>query len=255
MRRLTVILLLAAAGTHPVLHLPAVLPTRMLAVPILLYHRIDYLRPGLPPITRRLTVDPADFAAQMRWLERAGFRTITERQFFDALELGGRLPRRPILLTFDDGYRDVLGKASPVLARLHMDATAYVITSRISGADTSFLTWPQLAILERRGIEIGSHTVDHLELPGLSDSEVLRELVDSRRRLELHLHGPVQWFAYPGGAFDARTEALVRRAGYVLAATTKLGAQQDAQRPFELHRFEILDSTGVGGLAALLRRG
>jgi peptidoglycan/xylan/chitin deacetylase (PgdA/CDA1 family) len=252
MRTLLVALTLAA-GAPASLHLPATLPNRTIAVPILMYHRIDYLRPSLPQITRRLTVDPSDFAAQMRWLKGSGFHTLTQRQLFDALELGDELPPKPVVLTFDDGYRDVLGKASPVLVGLHLHATAYVITDRISGPDTSFLTWPELAILERRGLEIGSHTVHHLELPGLSDSEALRELVDSRRALEAHLHHPVQWFAYPAGAFDARTTQLVRRAGYVLAVTTKPGSLQDARRPLELHRYEILDSTGVAGLEAILK--
>src|SRR5206468_10790089 len=127
MRTLIVALALAAAGAPAALHLPSTLPSRTIAVPILMYHRIDYLRPSLPQITRRLTVDPADFDAQMRWLAHAGFHTLTQRQLFDALELGHGLPPKPVVLTFDDGYGDVLGKASPILAGLHMHATAYVI--------------------------------------------------------------------------------------------------------------------------------
>jgi peptidoglycan/xylan/chitin deacetylase (PgdA/CDA1 family) len=252
-RSLLLALTLATAGSQPVLHLPNVLPARTVELPILTYHRVDFLRPSLPPITRRLTVDPGDFAVQMHWLKRSGFHTVTQREVFDALELGRPLPRKPVLLTFDDGYRDILGKASPVLARLGLHATAYVITSRISGSDTSFLTWPQLALLERRGIEIGSHTVHHLELPGLSDAAAFHELVASRRALEQHLHHPVQWFSYPAGAFDARSVALVRRAGYVLAVTTRPGSLQEARHPLELHRYEVLDSTGVAGLAAILK--
>jgi len=78
------------------------------------------------------------------------------------------------------------------------------------------------------------------------------ELRNSRRRLERHLNEPVQWFAYPAGAYDARIVNLARRAGYVLAVTTQPGAVQSAQTPLELHRYEILDSTHVSGLAALL---
>jgi len=221
-------------------------------VPILMYHRIDELRPSLPAITRRLTVSPADFQAQMRWLAAHGFRTITQLQLFDALERGAALPPKPVLVTFDDGYRDVFGKALPILRRLHMHATAYVITGRISHGDSSFLTWGMLRGLERNGVEVGSHTVSHLELPGLSDDDALAQLVDSRRDLERHLGHPVQWFAYPAGAVDARTAALVARAGYVLAVTTSPGLTQDARSPLELHRDEVLDSTGVAGLAALV---
>ena len=236
------------------LSLPATLPARTLSVPILMYHRIDVLRPTLPAITRSLTVDPGDFARQMRWLHAHGYRTVTQAQLFSALERRSRLPAKPVLITFDDGYRDVLAKAAPVLRRLGMKATAYVITSRISNGDVSFLAWPQLRLLEQDGIEIGSHTVHHSELPGLSDPAALQELIQSRRALEAHLHHPVQWFAYPAGRFDDRSEGLVRQAGYVLAVTTQPGSTQDARQPFALHRYEVLDTTGVRGLASLLRR-
>jgi len=217
-----------------------------------MYHRIDTANPTLPAITQRLTVSPEDFEAQMRWLVAYRYHTITQRQLFDALELGRRLPPRPVLITFDDGYRDVYGKAMPILARLRLRATEYVITDRISGPDPSFLTWGYLRKLERHGVEIGSHTVHHLELTGLSDSAAMAELVESRRALESQLGHPVQWFSYPAGAFDAHAAQLVRRAGYVLAVTTTPGADQDARQPLELHRYEVLDSTGVAGFASLV---
>ena len=234
------------------LTLPATLPPRTLDVPILMYHRIDDLTPSLPSITRSLTVDPRDFAAQMRWLKVHRFHAITQRQLFTALERGKALPAKPVLITFDDGYRDVFSKAAPVLKRLGMPATAYVITERISGKDISFLTWGMLKGLERRGIEIGSHTVTHAELPSLPDSVALQELIRSRRALEEHLRHPVQWFAYPAGKFDEHSVQLVRQAGYVLAVTTRPGAVQRARDPLVLHRYEVLRTTTVAALAALL---
>lgn len=234
------------------LRLPSQLPSRTLSVPILMYHRIDILRAGLPDLTRSLTVDPHDFAAQMRWIKSHGFHTLTQRQLFGALERGQRLPRKPVLITFDDGYRDVFGKASVVLHRLGLHATEYVITDRISGPDASFLTWPLLRGLERRGIEIGSHTLAHANLTALSDADALHQLVASRRVLERRLGHPVQWFAYPYGKFDPRVVGLVREAGYVLAVTTQSGTAQSASAPLELHRYEVLDTTGVSGLASIL---
>jgi peptidoglycan/xylan/chitin deacetylase (PgdA/CDA1 family) len=262
MRRIATLLALVAAlgaatsavgGGGDIRHLPASLPSRTVSLPILMYHRIDLLRPSLPSITRRLTVDPADFAEQMHWLVRHGYRAVTQEQIYAALEEGRPLPPRPVAITFDDGYRDVLKNAAPLLHGLHLPATAYVITGRLSGPDPSFFTWGQLRQLERLGIEIGSHTVHHLELTGLSDADALGELRDSRAALERHLGHPVQWFAYPAGAEDPRAVALTRRAGYVLAVTTHTGREQQAGAPLELKRFEILDSTGVAGLAALLR--
>jgi peptidoglycan/xylan/chitin deacetylase (PgdA/CDA1 family) len=243
------------ASAEARLRLPPNPAERTVAVPILLYHRIGPLTPSLPALTRRLTVAPADFAAQMEWLHRHGFHAITQQQLFAALEHGHRLPPRPVMITFDDGYRDVLRNASPVLERLRMPATEYVITGRVSGPDISFLTWPELRVLERRGVEIGSHTVTHADLPALSEVAALDELRSSRLALERHLGHPVQWLAYPYGAFDARTVELARRAGYVLAVTTRPGRDEDSRTPLELDRYEILDTTGVGGLASVLGTG
>jgi peptidoglycan/xylan/chitin deacetylase (PgdA/CDA1 family) len=232
--------------------LPDRLPRRRLTVPILMYHRINVPSAGAPAITQRLTVHPADFARQMRWLQRRGYRAISQRQLFDALISGRPLGRKPILITFDDGYRDAFYKAAPVLSKLGMRATAYVITERIVDGDRLFLSWGLLRGLERRGVEIGSHTVTHCDLTQLSGRDALAELVRSRRALEKGLGHPVQWLAYPFGRYDARIETLARQAGYALAVTTEEGTSQTANRPFALRRIRVLDSTGVRGLAALL---
>jgi peptidoglycan/xylan/chitin deacetylase (PgdA/CDA1 family) len=228
------------------------LPDRKVVLPILMYHRINVIKPSTPAESRGLTVHPADFARQMRWLKRQGYRTITQRELFEALMCGRRLGPRPIMITFDDGYRDNFFKASPVLARLGMRATAYVVSGRISGRDPSFLTWPLLRALEKRGIEIGSHTVAHHDMTSLSDSEMLRDLRASRRALERKLRHRVPWLAYPFGAYDERVERLARRAGYLLAVTTRHGTVHSARHPFALPRLRILDTTGVRGLAAML---
>jgi peptidoglycan/xylan/chitin deacetylase (PgdA/CDA1 family) len=237
------------------LTLPGRLPRRELVVPILMYHRIRVAPPGTPSMERRLTVDPAVFARQMRWLKGHGYRAVTQRELFDALFHGQRLGPKPILITFDDGYSDVFHNALPVLARLDMHATAYVISGRTLRSDRVFLTWHLLRALERRGIEIGSHSVTHRDLTTLSDPDALRELVRSRRALERQLRHPVQWLAYPYGAYDVRIERLARQAGYVLAVTTEYGTVQSARRPLALRRLRVLDSTGVAGLAEILAAG
>lgn len=232
--------------------LPAQPPAREIVVPILMYHRINIAPSTAPSMTRRLTVHPAVFELQMRWLKRHGYRAVTQREVFEALICGRPLGPKPILITFDDGYRDNLYNAAPVLARLDMPATAYVIADRISNGDPSFLTWGMLQALERHGIEIGAHTSTHRDLTTLSDRRALDELLGSRRKLERRLGHPVPWLAYPFGAYDERIERLARRAGYLLAVTTEWGSRHSARRPLALHRLRVLDSTGVRGLAAML---
>lgn len=234
--------------------LAALVAAAALHLPILEYHRIGPLTPRLDALTRRLTVAPADFAAQMHWLARNGFHAVGARQAYDALELGGRLPPRPVLLTFDDGYRDVLWNAAPVLHGLRMPAVAFVISGRVDGPDPSFLTWPELRRLERDGFAVESHTVSHADLPALPPARALAELRDSRAALQAHLGRPVDWLSYPFGHEDASVRALARRAGYRAAVTELPGDVQRGADPLELHRDEILDTTGVAGLAALLGR-
>lgn len=217
-----------------------------------MFHRVGPTPARAPAITDALTVSSAAFTAEMEWMKRAGFHAVTLRQVYAALEHGAPLPPHPVAITFDDGYRDVLWYAAPVLHRLHMPATAFVITGRIDDGDPSFLTWPELRRLERLGVTIGSHTVHHLDLTQLPPQEALYELVQSRRALRQHLHQPVLFFAYPGGRADTAVVALVRRAGYELALTTRHGFAQPRSQPLLLHRDGIYDRTGLRGLEALL---
>ena len=234
------------------LRFPSPLPTRQRVVPILMYHRIDYVTSSTPAPTKALTVSPESFRRQMRWLKRHGYHTITQRSLFNALMCGSHLRRKPIVITFDDGYRDVYRYASPVIERFEMHAISYLITERISGDDRSFLSWKQVRRFEGRGVEIGSHTVSHAALTSLSNAGAMDELVKSRKKLERKLDHRVPWLAYPYGDYDGRIEALAKKAGYKLAVTTDWGSLQSASRPFALKRLRVLDTTGVSGLAAML---
>ena len=244
-----------AVTPAPPNRLPDPLPHRTLTVPILMYHRIGRLPTVADPYTD-LTVRPRAFRNQMEWLAVHGFHAITEQQLFDALEWGRpALPARPVLITFDDGYRDVLWNAEPILHRLHMPATAFVITDRVGRPGPSFLDWTELRDLEHEGFAIGSHTVHHLDLTTLSPAQAWLELSESRETLQKRLGVPVDWFSYPAGAEDPRVVRLVRKAGYLLAVTTRPGSGQSAREPFLLHRDEIRRGEGVASFAALLDSG
>jgi peptidoglycan/xylan/chitin deacetylase (PgdA/CDA1 family) len=241
------IVLGVTAGTSPA-EAATTLGPRAVHVPILMYHRIGVTEASTPAATRRLTVDPRTFTQQMLWLHRNGYHTLTQQELYAGLVGGRRLPPKPVLITLDDGYDDVLRHALPVLERLRMRATAYVITDRSGDWRSPFLAWFELRELERAGIEIASHTVSHRDLRTLSDRELTYELVASRRALERRLHHPVPWLAYPFGGYDSRVVAAARRAGYLLAVTTEGGSRQDGRRPLELRRLSITNSTGLASM-------
>ncbi|MGI9117416.1 MAG: polysaccharide deacetylase family protein [Gaiellales bacterium] len=239
----------------PQLTLPDPLPDRTLKVPILMYHRIAVLNGDEPAVTVGLTVDPGEFQLEMQWLHEHGYHTISQLQLYKALEEGASLPSKPIVLTFDDGYRGIATTAAPIMAQYGFVGTAYVITDRIAQSKKTaptWLTWPQLRILEQRGWDIGSHTVSHTEIPHMSHDAAMRTLRQSRFALERHLGHPVQWFCYPAGSVSPRAVDDVRQAGYVLATTTKEGDTLSARDPLQLERIRVSNTTGVRGLAAAL---
>jgi peptidoglycan/xylan/chitin deacetylase (PgdA/CDA1 family) len=131
-----------------------------------------------------------------------------------------------------------------------MTATVYVITDRPAGGDPSFLDWPELRRLDALGFDIGSHTIHHVPLGRVPPGEAYAELAGSRAALQAHLRHPVLWLSYPLGSADPRDAA---RAGYLLAVTERPGVVQAA--PLLLHRFEILPTTGLAGVRALVESG
>lgn len=235
---------------------PLIVPGRparsRLSVPILMYHRVAPRSTTTNAVSRDLTVTPRAFRRQMAWLDRNGYNPITQAQLFRALYFGAELPKRPVVITFDDGYVDAVKTVLPVLAKRKWPATFYVITSRMG--KPTFLNWKQLRRLERAGMEIGSHTVSHRELPRLSASERRAELRDSKRLLERRLRHPVYWFCYPIGRFDDASVKAVREAGYLIAVTTQPGKTIRSARPLETPRVRIHGPGSVGQLRAALRR-
>ena len=203
---------------------PIVLPPgpSSIRVPILMYH---YIRVNPDPYDRlgfNLSVTPSDFAAQMDWLAQNGYHPIT----FDDLNayLGGArgLPSRPIILTFDDGYADFYYTALPVLRRHDFRAVAYVVSGFMGRP--GYMSAAQVAEADHTGIEIGSHTVDHVNLTSQSAANLRYELAASRQSLELVLGHPVLSFCYPSGRFNPWVVNAVQSAGYRDATTTQWGS-------------------------------
>jgi peptidoglycan/xylan/chitin deacetylase (PgdA/CDA1 family) len=212
-----------------------------------MFHRVAGEDTVTNAVSRDLTVTPERFAAELAWLAGHGYHPIRLAALFRALEHGAPLPPKPVVLSFDDGYVDDVTTVAPLLRRRGWPAAFFVITGR-AGA-RAFLTWPQIRALDRAGMDVGSHTVDHVELPGLTAAGRRQELVASRQALERHLGHPVYWFAYPAGAWDATSAADARSAGYLLAFTTDPGSDQSSATPLSEPRVRIHGADSVEGFA------
>lgn len=228
------------------------LPPASASVPILMYHHVADPPPGADAIRRDLSVGVAAFAAQMAYLADQGFHTITLADLDHHLTTGRPLPERPIILTFDDGYRDNYEFAFPILRRRGQVGTFFLITSYMGQGE--YLTWEQAREMAAGGMVLQSHSLNHADLEKSSTAEVIRQVTESKAILEREVGISVEYFCYPAGRYDSRTVAALQSAGYRAAVTTRYGTEHTPGRLFELVRVRIRGSdtletfaTKVGG--------
>jgi peptidoglycan/xylan/chitin deacetylase (PgdA/CDA1 family) len=216
-------------------------------VPILMYHHISP-----PPAGARLPalwVQPRAFAAQVRALRRAGYRAVTLGRVWDAWNGGRPLPRRPVVLSFDDGYADQVRHALPALRSQRWPGVlnlALDFLPRMGGA-------PAVRRLLGAGWEIGSHSVTHPDLTVLAPDRLREELVGSRARIRALFGVTARFFCYPFGRLNAAVVAAVRDAGYTAATTTRAGLASPRD-PFRLARLQVSREMSARALLRRLRR-
>jgi peptidoglycan/xylan/chitin deacetylase (PgdA/CDA1 family) len=232
--------------------LPPVTPVkRSVQVPILVYHHVlsSYSMQPLSDYFLPWVVNPAQFDLQMEYLSTHGYHAITLNRLFDALYYGGPLPSKPIVLTFDDGDEEHYRLVYPILLQHHFTAMFYIITGQVGWP--SRLGWPQIREMLAHGMQIGSHTVNHVHFSSLlniSEVAAQQELQLSRQTLEHHLGIIVQQFCYPfgdplgNGTWYQRQliVAMLAADGYVGATTFgEVGSVQDSSQPFALLRIPV----------------
>lgn len=190
-------------------------------VPILTYHYIRVNPNSRDRMGFALSVTPADFAAQMDWLARYNFHPITTEDLYNNLGGARGLPSKPVILTFDDGYADFYTTALPILRSHDFKAVAYVVSGFIGWP--GYMTAEQVREADRSGIEIGSHTVSHVDLAKSSAAAVRAQLVESKQAIEGVIGHSVVSFCYPSGKFTSAVASQVKAAGYHDATTTSGG--------------------------------
>jgi peptidoglycan/xylan/chitin deacetylase (PgdA/CDA1 family) len=215
-------------------------------VPILEYHVLGAPPEGAP--YPELYVGRTDFSKQMDWLDEHGYQAVTLEQVQEAWYHGGKLPPKPIVLSFDDGYRPQFTFALPTL-RKH--GWAGVLNLKAEGSD---LYESNVKAMIAAGWELAAHTIHHLDLTELGPEELTEEVAGSRKILQREYKVPVNNFCYPAGKFDETVIEAVEAAGYA-GATTEIPGFAEKGQPYELARLEILRESHVAGLAADLKSG
>ena len=203
--------------------------------PILEYHQVTDEQ--LDPVFEVYNVPPAEFSAQLDFLQAQGYTTITLQDFMRAVHGKATLPEKPIVLTFDDGYADNYSTMLPILEAHKMTAVVYVITNEVG--KKNYMSLEQLKDMQRRGIEIGSHTADHLPLTEMTPDEQLYQIQASKRFLEWSGLATIYSLSYPNGAFNDAITEILRREQYLTAVTGDAGLNTLETNPYKLYRVHV----------------
>jgi peptidoglycan/xylan/chitin deacetylase (PgdA/CDA1 family) len=231
----------STAAAPPIVLAPGPLAIR---VPILMYHYVRVNPEAHDRMGFALSVTPADFAAQMTWLARNGYHPITTNELYSYLSGARGLPSRPVILTFDDGYADFYNTALPILRSHDFTAVAYVVSGFVGRS--GYMSAEQVVAADRAGIEIGSHTVGHVNLARQSGASMRYQVTASKQALERLLGHPVYSFCYPYGGFNSAAAWAVQSAGYRDATTTKFGFVETMVGRYVWGRVRISGGEGFG---------
>jgi peptidoglycan/xylan/chitin deacetylase (PgdA/CDA1 family) len=229
---------------------------------ILMYHRIDELESGVRHPGN--LVAPAEFARQLDALQSWGYQSISFGQWlaYRAQPTPGSIPDKPLIVTFDDGYRCFDRHAWPVLRAHGMGATVFLVAGQIGGTNAwdrdevalPLLDATRILALQAEGVQFGSHTVTHRPLARIAATDAREELSRSRQILTDLLGRDVDVLAYPFSNQSSEVRHIAREAGYACAVRGKGRMNQPGTDAYGLRRIKIEPTTTIEGLRRTLLR-
>lgn len=175
-------------------------------VTILMYHEIK--NPA-----SELSVPPVNFDKQMQYLHDHGFNVITLEDFYQFRIKNKPLPANPIIITFDDGYRDNYTNAFPILKKYGFKGTVFVITGSVGLKN--YLTWNMIREMYSSGlVDIGAHTVNHYILSKIPIADAQSEISMSRSKIAKEIGVQPSFFSYPSGKNNPEVVKAVQQDGF-----------------------------------------
>lgn len=186
------------------------------AVPILMYHNVDYNKKDI------LTVSPEDFSRQLMFLKKGNYNVITLGELADLFIYRRNIPAKTVVITFDDGKENNFTYAYTLLKICKIPATMFVIPGHC-GSD-GYLTIRQIKEMAQNNIDIGSHSLNDVWLPGCDDIKLREEVYGSKKALESITGKKANFISYPLGGFDSRVRMAVMKAGFRGGCATAPGS-------------------------------
>ncbi|MCY1126680.1 polysaccharide deacetylase family protein [Frigidibacter sp. RF13] len=230
---------------------------------ILMYHSIS-------TVGGATAIAPEVFAAQMKLLAEARVPVLTLDDWY-AARIAGKLPRRSVVITFDDGFQDFADVAWPVMKRYGFRPIVYLPTQfvgrpegwrGIGAPPRALMDWATITRLAGEGVLFGSHTRTHSDLTELTPAQLIEELAVAKHEIEAELGCPCPHFAPPYGKAGRQEWAAIRGA-YETSVGTRLNEAGPGDDRFDLPRLEMYYFTDLSswrdhlagrGSAYLVRR-
>ncbi len=218
-------------------------------MPILMYHSIASMPKGT--VMRGLHVPPKRFALQMRLLKLFGYQGLS----MSAIKpyLNGEKAGKVVGITFDDGYKNNLTKALPILEKMGFSATCYIVSQNIGGInhwdidkgipENPMMDEEEIKTWINAGMEIGSHTQNHIRLTECSAEIAVKEIKQSRLDLERQFNCTVEHFCYPYGDVNEDIINITKSSGYTTATTVQRSRATTKDNLLTLPRVPIWHST------------
>ena len=215
-----------------------------------MYHVIAPAPTGAP--FPGLYVTPGEFAAQMHALKQAGWHAVTLDQARAYWQDGARLGTgKPIVLSFDNGYRSQYTNALPVLRQLGWVGDENIQLTGLPPSQGGLST-AQVQGLIAAGWELDTQGISHADLISLDARQLHDQVATARATLQRRFHVPVDWFCYPSGHYNATVIAAVKQAGYVGSTTVVPGWAHSGEDRYRLHRLRVLGDTSPQQLLSLI---
>lgn len=231
------------------------------AVPILMYHQVT---PNPDPAFRKYAITPEAFREQMNWLKFSGYAAVSLKALYENRVEQAPLPRRPVVITFDDGFQDCMDFAVPTLVDNHFTATFYVVAGLIDqtsrwlakkrGIELPMMSWSSIQELEAAGLSCGAHGMSHVNLATIGVATCREELQQSRAVLEEGLGHEVLDLAYPYGGYDETVRAVAVESGYRTACSVRPGWSLPDDDLMALHRIHVQEGRSLADFIHSLRR-
>jgi len=209
-----------------------------ISIPVLMYHSVnDELRDSRD-------VSVKTFESHIKYIAEHGYTSLTAMALYKALKGETPMPAKPVVITFDDGFRDNYTNAFPILKRYHVKAVYFVVSSRSGDDEPDFISWEEMREMEKTGIiDIESHThrhrKDNLEIIGRGgEEEIFEDLTLARKMIGEKLGKECRFLAWPQGHYNAKMLKIAEEAGYYSTFITENGPNISLQDG-KIRRFKV----------------